>query len=163
MEGFGLTYLEAGRRGRPAVACRTGGVEDAVLDGETGGDQHTYGVLHEDPTRQAGIKTNDHRSVAAAFEEVVGQPGSGSDDHRPVHPVRTGLDPAAQAGGAERQRPGHSFGEILSVACGEQFLELGARIGVGIAVDPGSGAVGERCRDGAHEASLPIGDAASSG
>lgn len=36
LEGFGLTYLEAGRRGCPSLACDTGGVSEAVLDGETG-------------------------------------------------------------------------------------------------------------------------------
>ncbi len=35
-EGFGLVYLEAGASGKPVVAARSGGVADAVLDGETG-------------------------------------------------------------------------------------------------------------------------------
>jgi phosphatidylinositol alpha-1,6-mannosyltransferase len=35
-EGFGLVYLEAGAYGLPVVATRTGGVPDAVKDGETG-------------------------------------------------------------------------------------------------------------------------------
>jgi phosphatidylinositol alpha-1,6-mannosyltransferase len=35
-EGFGLVYLEAAACGKPCVASRSGGVEDAVLDGETG-------------------------------------------------------------------------------------------------------------------------------
>lgn len=36
VEGFGITYLEAGLQSKPVVACRTGGVDGAVLDGETG-------------------------------------------------------------------------------------------------------------------------------
>lgn len=36
VEGFGITYLEASIHGRPVIAFRTGGVEEAVLDGETG-------------------------------------------------------------------------------------------------------------------------------
>ena len=36
VEGFGIVYLEAGYWGKPVVAGRSGGVEDAVLDGETG-------------------------------------------------------------------------------------------------------------------------------
>ena len=35
-EGFGLVFLEAGACGKPVVATRSGGVPDAVLDGETG-------------------------------------------------------------------------------------------------------------------------------
>jgi UDP-glucose 4-epimerase len=36
IEGFGLAYLEAAALGLPSVAGRSGGVPDAVLDGETG-------------------------------------------------------------------------------------------------------------------------------
>lgn len=35
-EGFGLVYLKAGAYGLPVVATRSGGVTDAVKDGETG-------------------------------------------------------------------------------------------------------------------------------
>lgn len=35
-EGFGLVYLEAGAYGLPVVGTRTGGVPDAIRDGETG-------------------------------------------------------------------------------------------------------------------------------
>jgi len=36
LEGFGLVYLEAAARRLPSIACATGGVPEAVLDGETG-------------------------------------------------------------------------------------------------------------------------------
>jgi glycosyltransferase involved in cell wall biosynthesis len=36
LEGFGMAYLEAGARGVPAIARATGGVAEAVRDGETG-------------------------------------------------------------------------------------------------------------------------------
>jgi phosphatidylinositol alpha-1,6-mannosyltransferase len=36
VEGFGLVFVEAGAHGKPVVAGRGGGVEDAVVDGETG-------------------------------------------------------------------------------------------------------------------------------
>lgn len=35
-EGFGMVFLEAAACGKPAIAGRAGGTEDAVLDGETG-------------------------------------------------------------------------------------------------------------------------------
>jgi glycosyltransferase involved in cell wall biosynthesis len=36
IEGFGIVYLEAGYFGKPVIASRVGGVEDAVLHRETG-------------------------------------------------------------------------------------------------------------------------------
>ena len=36
VEGFGFVYLEAAAHGLPSIAHRIGGVEDAVIDGETG-------------------------------------------------------------------------------------------------------------------------------
>ena len=35
-EGFGIVYLEAAALGKPSVASRTGGIPEAVRDGETG-------------------------------------------------------------------------------------------------------------------------------
>jgi len=35
-EGFGLVYLEAGACGKPVVGSQSGGVPDAVIDGQTG-------------------------------------------------------------------------------------------------------------------------------
>ena len=36
VEGFGIVYLEAGASGKPVIAGRSGGIEDAVIDGATG-------------------------------------------------------------------------------------------------------------------------------
>ncbi len=36
IEGFGIAYIEAAFRGKPALAGRAGGAADAVIDGETG-------------------------------------------------------------------------------------------------------------------------------
>ncbi|MDP3685675.1 MAG: glycosyltransferase family 4 protein [bacterium] len=36
VEGFGIVYVEAAAAGKPAVGTRTGGIPEAVLDGETG-------------------------------------------------------------------------------------------------------------------------------
>ena len=47
IEGFGLVYLEASNEGLPIVGHRTGGVAEAVIDGETG--------LLADPDSQATL------------------------------------------------------------------------------------------------------------
>lgn len=36
VEGFGIVYLEANAYGKPVIGSATGGIEDAVLDGQTG-------------------------------------------------------------------------------------------------------------------------------
>jgi phosphatidylinositol alpha-1,6-mannosyltransferase len=59
VEGFGIVYLEAGALGRPVIAGRSGGVEDAVLDGRTG-------LLVDDPGSPA--------AVAAALEQLLRHP-----------------------------------------------------------------------------------------
>lgn len=54
-EGYGLVYLEAGACRKPVVATRSGGVPDAVIDGETG-------LL---------IDEGDARAAAAAIERIL--------------------------------------------------------------------------------------------
>lgn len=58
-EGFGLVYLEAGAYGLPVVGTRSGGVPDAVLDGETG--------LLAEP--------GDVEGIAAAILRLLQEPG----------------------------------------------------------------------------------------
>jgi trehalose synthase len=58
-EGFGLTVTEAMWKARPVVATRVGGIQDQVVDGESG-------VLLEDPT--------DLDAFAAAVGRLLGDP-----------------------------------------------------------------------------------------
>jgi phosphatidylinositol alpha-1,6-mannosyltransferase len=58
VEGFGLVYLEAGAHGLPVIAHATGGVPEAVVDGETG--------LLTAP--------GDTAALTAAFDRLLGDP-----------------------------------------------------------------------------------------
>jgi glycogen(starch) synthase len=57
-EPFGLTALEAAERGRPVVASRVGGLQDIIIDGETG-------LL---------VQAGDPMSFAAAIESLLIDP-----------------------------------------------------------------------------------------
>jgi phosphatidylinositol alpha-1,6-mannosyltransferase len=58
VEGFGISLVEASACGLPVVAGRSGGIPDAVREGETG--------LLVDPT--------DLKAVAGAVERILGDP-----------------------------------------------------------------------------------------
>jgi trehalose synthase len=58
-EGFGLTVAEAMWKARPVVASRIGGIQDQIVDGESG-------VLIDDP--------HDLRAFAAAIEGLLSDP-----------------------------------------------------------------------------------------
>lgn len=55
IEGFGITYLEAGLFGIPVVGYCTGGVREAVIDGETG-------IL---------VKEGDIKALSQALEKLI--------------------------------------------------------------------------------------------
>jgi trehalose synthase len=59
-EGFGLTVAEAMWKGRPVVATRIGGIQDQIVDGESG-------VLLDEP--------NDLEAYGAALVGLLGDPG----------------------------------------------------------------------------------------
>ncbi len=59
-EGFGLTVAEAMWKARPVVASRVGGIQDQIVDGESG-------VLVDDP--------RDLAAFAAAFRDLIADPG----------------------------------------------------------------------------------------
>ena len=58
-EGFGLTVAEAMWKARPVVASAVGGIQDQIVDGESG-------LLLADPS--------DHAAVGAALRRVLGDP-----------------------------------------------------------------------------------------
>ena len=88
-EGFGIVFLEANACGKPVVAGRSGGVEDAVVDGETGllidpraEDELTQALLSliDDPERakrmgeQGRVRAEqefDWRLLADQVKEII--------------------------------------------------------------------------------------------
>jgi trehalose synthase len=76
-EGFGLTVAEAMWKGRPIVATRVGGIQDQVVDGETGvllddaRDLDAYGdavrALLDDPERARRMGDAAQRRVRSQF------------------------------------------------------------------------------------------------
>jgi trehalose synthase len=72
-EGFGLTVAEAMWKGRPVVASRIGGIQDQIIDGETG-------VLIDDPTN------TDHfgRALARLLDDPEEASRMGRDAQRRV-------------------------------------------------------------------------------
>ena len=63
-EGFGLTVAEAMWKAKPVVASRVGGIQDQVVDGQTG-------LLIADP--------HDLRAFAAAIEELAADPARAAE------------------------------------------------------------------------------------
>ncbi len=59
VEGFGLTVSEAMWKGKPVVASAVGGIQDQIIDGESG-------ILIEDPT--------DLEAFADAFRNLIADP-----------------------------------------------------------------------------------------
>jgi trehalose synthase len=58
-EGFGLTVAEAMWKSRPVIASRSGGIQDQIVDGESG-------LLIDDPT--------DLAAVGGAIDSLLGDP-----------------------------------------------------------------------------------------
>ncbi|MBK5289197.1 MAG: glycosyltransferase family 4 protein [Acidimicrobiia bacterium] len=82
-EGFGIVFLEAGASGLACVAGRSGGSDEAVLDGETGlvvapRDPNAVAVaireLLDDPGRRAamGAAARRHAEAEWSYDERVG-------------------------------------------------------------------------------------------
>jgi trehalose synthase len=75
-EGFGLTVAEAMWKSRPVVATRIGGIQDQIVDGESG-------ILIDDAT--------DTRGLAAAIDMLLGDPDRARVMGAAAHERITGL------------------------------------------------------------------------
>jgi phosphatidylinositol alpha-1,6-mannosyltransferase len=76
VEGFGIVYLEAAATAKPAIAGRSGGASEAVVDGETGtvvesrepkAAMLAMVSLLDDPPRSARYGAAGRARVEAAF------------------------------------------------------------------------------------------------
>lgn len=75
-EGFGIVFLEAAACGLPAVAGRSGGAEEAVVDGETGlvvpprdpaGVARALGALRAEPDQRRRLGTAARTRAETGF------------------------------------------------------------------------------------------------
>jgi glycosyltransferase involved in cell wall biosynthesis len=82
LEGFGITLIEAAARGLPAVASRTDGIPDAVIEGRTGylvpeGDADAFAErirschLVRDEVRSAAEAAFSWAELARRYAEVL--------------------------------------------------------------------------------------------
>ena len=76
VEGFGIALLEASASGKPVVAGRSGGMPDAVREGETGllvdpedaeSVARTIEALLEDPARGRALGAAGRRAVESFY------------------------------------------------------------------------------------------------
>src|SRR5207247_1341128 len=130
VEGFGLALVEASACGLPVVAGNSGGVPDAVRDGETG-----FLVPAEDPAAFADaisllVSTGRHPGSAASDAQFP-QP----IDHAPIRATRlrtiNGLVvwTARASALARRARPGFAWcGELKPAGYPARWLK--ARVGL---------------------------------
>lgn len=113
VEGFGITYLEAGACGKPVVACTSGGIADAVEHGVNGllvppGDTGSLAaaiisVLGDDDLAKrlgaAGRKrveeTYNWRSIARQLKSAMGFENAGAGVKEAGRPGSTPQPPAA--------------------------------------------------------------------
>ena len=92
-EGFGIAFVEAAAFGVPAVGSRSGGIPDAVVDGETGilvpeespldlADALTFLYRKPDIRKEMGRAARERarrdfspRAIAARFREEIPKGG----------------------------------------------------------------------------------------
>ena len=111
---------------------------------EPGAGHHLGGVAGEDVGVVAGV-VPDHDGRAgrgAVVLEVRRQAGGRAGHDDAVHPVGAGAERAAQAGGAELQRPGEPVGELVARRPAAMSASSSARV-----TGSGSSAAQARARD----------------
>ncbi len=96
VEGFGITFLEASFHGCPVAAYRSGGVDEAVRDGETGllvpeGDLPALGRRHRSVAGRSRPARTDRCNAGRAFARGFSWHGSARILSRPK--ICSGPDP----------------------------------------------------------------------
>ena len=86
----------------------------STIAGRPSPRHHLGGVAGEHVGLVPGVVADDDRA-AAVLEQVRRQPRGGPDHDGPVHPVRSGAEPAAQPGGAELEPSVEPVGQLLDL------------------------------------------------
>ena len=85
------------------------------------------------------VVADDHARIARSVdtvEQVAGQPGAGQPHGGHVDAGRSGPEPAAQTRRAEAETAREALAQVVVGLALEQRLQLRARLGVRVLVDP---------------------------
>src|SRR5699024_1249591 len=127
-----------------------GGQLFGQLEGRAPGcGDHSGGITRELRRLIAGVAADDDAEALthSVFEEP-GQPGGGTDDHGPIHPIRSRGDLTAQTGRAEDQgacEPIFEVGDgrlVAGLGLGEDVLQSRRRLRIRVIGDPGADHLG---------------------
>ena len=133
-EGFGLTVAEAMWKARPVVASRVGGIQDQIVDMESG-------ILVDDPADLGGVRSRGEPAVAGSGPGGPPRRSRSRAGARAL-PGHTAADPVPQPARSFREQPGRVVGGIKLVLV--QLKPRRSRRAPGRARGSGSGLGGGR-------------------